>query len=346
MTTRRRFLGTAAGVTGAAIAATIDPNKAAAAQLPRETQATSAHSSAFTKANFTIELANQTQAGLKSADGGESIGQVVAFRNGNDPVANKFLGSVKTEEFHLLTPVSESLGLPWAQWIVDMPNFQGTKKNGAVVTSDFNFAVIRRREFHNALITEIKVPTLDGGSKDAGYLDIAVLPASASDGSPKGKTVAPTLTQPTKVWHTADFKLEIDGLDCTRVARIESFTIKQNVSESQFGEDRFPTLSPTTVEFPDLVVTFAAASLPSWQAWFDDFVVKGNNSDSNEKSGSITFLTPDLKTTLAVLNLHHIGIYRLDPDNEPDESDKLPRAQANLYVEQMNFTKLGPYALT
>ena len=65
------------------------------------------------------------------------------------------------------------------------------------------------------------------------------------------------------------------------------------------------------MEFPNLAVTLAESHAQTWQDWFDDFVVKGNNGQDNEKNGSLTFLAPDLKTTLATINFFNLGIFRL-----------------------------------
>ena len=60
----------------------------------------------------------------------------------------------------------------------------------------------------------------------------------------------------------------------------------------------------------------------------------------------ITFTSSTL-AELAVLQLHSMGIFRLDPDPEPSApTDAVVRARAELYVEAMNFSTLGSYILT
>ncbi len=61
-------------------------------------------------------------------------------------------------------------------------------------------------------------------------------------------------------------------------------------------------------------------------------------------TGERTFTAAQLALEIAVLRPHNIGIYRLDPDGEPGGS--VPRAHAALYVEQMNFTRLGSWSLS
>src|SRR5439155_4928770 len=184
VTTRRRFLGAAAGVTGVLAVSAIESSRADAAGISENAATSPATTRNFARGPISLELGGVQQAVLKSADGGDTIGQVTTYRSGSDPVAHKQIGNVKYEDFALLT--NFDIELPYAQWIVDMPNFQATRKNGAVVVGDFNFAVRSRREFQQALISEIGIPTLDASSKDAGYFTIGVTPEHASDGSPKG----------------------------------------------------------------------------------------------------------------------------------------------------------------
>lgn len=102
---------------------------------------------------------------------------------------------------------------------------------------------------------------------------------------------------------------------------------------------------PGRIEYPNLVVTFSAASLASWKKFFTDFVINGINGQTSEKQGKLTLLAADHVTELAVLQLHHIGIFRLDPDPEPvGGGEQIARATAGLYVEAMNFSMLGAYA--
>ena len=341
-TTRRRFLGAAAGVTGAAVVAAIDPGRANAATIAKDPASASAASNRFVGAALGLETGTTAQANLKEADGGDTYSDVVTVRSSEDPVKHKHIGQPKYE----VSSVRASLdtGLDYATWIVDTANFAHPRRSGAIVSADINGAVKARRQFTNALITEIKIPALDAASKDAGFLKVTWRPEHAADGSAKGTFAFASKQKP---WTEASFRLEIDGLDCTKVARIEEITITQAVLEVRDGESRFPTLTAGDVDFSDLVVTIAASGLSTWQQWFDDFVVKGNSTSSNEKNGTLTFLTSDLKTELGVLQLHHMGIYRLDPDNEPTTTHEgISRGKASLYVDQMNFTKLGPYALT
>ena len=92
-------------------------------------------------------------------------------------------------------------------------------------------------------------------------------------------------------------------------------------------------------------VQTCALPISGWKDWFNDFVVNGNNGQAKERSGRITLLGQNLTTVLGVLQLHNIGISRLDPDGEANPGG-VAKATAELYVETMNFSQLGTWILT
>jgi len=82
------------------------------------------------------------------------------------------------------------------------------------------------------------------------------------------------------------------------------------------------------VSFPDLEITFAEVSVESWQKWHEHFVIKGNNSEKDEKSGTLTLLSPNGQK-MASIKLHA-------PAGENDEEHHM-LASAHLYFQQMEF---------
>jgi len=163
------------------------------------------------------------------------------------------------------------MGQPIYDWITASwaKNYQ--RKDGAIIATDFNYGKKARREFHQALISEVTVPKLDAASKEPGYLDVT-LTTEETDTKGDAGTIQPAANAKQKLWTTANFRLEIDGVDCTKVNKIDSFTVKQQIIEFQEGQERIPIKVPGKLEFPNLVITFNAASGPSWLSWFTSFV--------------------------------------------------------------------------
>ena len=84
-----------------------------------------------------------------------------------------------------------------------------------------------------------------------------------------------------------------------------------------------------------------AAAEPFFE-WADDFIIKGNNGQKYEKSGSIDFLTLDLKTVLATLTFSNLGIFRCAPEKAEAGVESIRRVKAEMYCESMTFSMPAP----
>ncbi len=154
-----------------------------------------------------------------------------------------------------------------------------------------------------------------------------------------GKLIIPK-PSPQKRFLPSNFRLEIDGLDCSKVSKIDSFTVKQSIVADPIGETRDVPNEPGKLDFPNLRITLAEAGAATWTAWFDDFVLKGNNDESAEKGGRIVFLAPDLKQELGRIELHNLGIFALR--HPAPAAEAVSRVVAELYCERMEFQVGNP----
>ena len=344
-TSRRRFLGTAAGATGAAIGAVALSGKAAAAVAPQTGAAANPAGGGigarvYTSSHFALELNNKEMVGfLRDVEGGGIKADVIEFQTGSSGDILKNLGRLHYED--LSVQMGFSMSKTIYDWISASWNKNYQRKSGAIVAADFNYERRSRREFTDALISEVSFPALDGASKDAGFLTVTLTPEQTQTKGDSGKVQGATNTKQ-KQWTPANFRLEMGGLDCSRVSKVDAFAVKQNIIEIQQGEDRFPVKVPGKLEFPNLTVTFAASSGQSWTSWFEDFAVKGNSGAAQEKTGKIVFLAPNMTDVLAEIHLFGVGIFKLndgvfDPVNEPSAT-----MRAELYVERMAFIWFTP----
>jgi len=330
-------LGTAAGATGVALAAAAWKPAQAAAAVPdtgRGTQSPTAVERQFRPGVFALTLEGAGAGILKAIDGGDAYAEVVTIQTGDGGFPLKSIANVKYDDF----AVQLGFGMTKAvyDWVSATWLMQHPRRDGSITTADFNYQAKSERSFRDALISEVGFPKLDGSSKEAGYLTVTIAVEETTDHPASGAINAPVTKQ--KVWLTSNFKLELDGLDTTKVSKIDAFSVKQQIIEFVPGEERIPRKEGGKIEFPDLKITLATSSIATWSAWFDDFVIKGNNGSDNEKNGRIVFLSPDLQTELGEIKLIHVGIFRFDPDADDQSSaDKIARFTAELYVEQMQF---------
>jgi T4-like virus tail tube protein gp19 len=287
----------------------------------------------FTGGNFQLMLDGLKCGFLKSVDGGAPVGDVIS-EPGSTYFTKKHLGTINYE------PLVLQFGLAMAgqlyDWINASWNNKYARKNGAVVATDVNFNAVSQREFFNALISETTIPALDGSSKEPGYLTLKVAPeyTRISKGSGKVTDIAGA-TQ--KLWLPSNFKVTIDGLDCTKIRAVDSFTVKQAAATDDIGDARDYQRQAARLEFPNLKITLLESSAQSWFDWFDDFAMKGNNDDSKEKTGSIAFLSPNLAGELMRIDLFNLGIFRIGYDKRNANSDGAATVTAHLYCERMEL---------
>jgi len=334
-TSRKRFLAEAAGLTGALVAAGLaHPETANAAGTVR----------GVIGGTFFLELSKGGGGFVQSVAGGNITADVVDEQPASSFVP-KHLGMPKFEEF--VFKAGSGMSAEFYDWIHDAWNGTVDLKSGAVLKT-FGGATQNRREFSSGFITKVTMPALDASSKDAASMLVRFLGVNYRDVKGAG-TVPQPLAQ--KQWLASNFKLDITGIDTAKVTHIDAFTVDQGITDTSRQVDPNDvavsvgaitpafTLGYTPIDFPDLVVTFAATSAATWKAWFEDMVVKGM---SNEKDGTITYLDSTLKAEIGHIDLHNIGIFDLEDLSGESSKESLTRMRAHLYCERMNFVFSKP----
>jgi len=269
---------------------------------------------------------------LKSVDGGVAVADVISEAVGTLYYPKKHVGPISYSPFVL------EFGLAMANslydWIGASWRGKAIAKSGAIVLADQDFVAASQREFTNALITETTFPAFDATSKDPAYLTVTLSPESARVVKGSGK-ISPSKAQ--KLWLPSNFRLAIDGLDCTRVTKVDGFTVKQAVVTDNIGAGRIRLRQAGRLEFPNLKITLAEASATSWFEWFGAFVLKGDNDDSKEKNGSISLLAANLTDELMRIDLFNLGIFRIGQDRAEANSERVATVSAHLYCERMEL---------
>jgi hypothetical protein len=273
-----------------------------------------------TTGSFILELEGQSVP-VKSIEGGAAVGVVLtAAPAAGAHFREKHLSGVRFEPIAIAASSRRPRAL--FDWITTA--WQGTlaQKNGAVIRANATGTPQAKREFVKAALVETIVPMLDAGSRDPADFTVRLAPERTRDVTPP--TSLPPVAPPTPgdaPFLSANFRLNIVGLDCTRVSKIDSFTVKHN-------------LTPATgvPEFPNLRIELSAVSAGTWRTWFQSFVVDGHSSATDEKSGSLSFLNANLTTVLATINFYNLGIFRLE--NAPADPS---RVVAELYCERMEL---------
>lgn len=297
----------------------------------------------FTAGKFSLQLDGAHVGWIQSFEGGQATADVVTEKVNDGTVAHKHLAGVKYEDITI--SCGAGMSKAFYEWIKASFDHKHERKDGAIVAADYNFNTMTILSFSQALISEIGFPACDAGSKDAAKMTLKFSPALTqyqfNVGRPVFQEPPPEPDKQTR-WLVSNFRLKIDGLDeaSARVNKIEAITVKQTVVEDSVGEDR--GLIPGPLDYSDLKITLPEHNAGEVTAWHEDFVIKGENGQDKERTGTLEFLTEDLKTTLFSLEFDHLGIFKLTPDPyTSDNSGKLRHIQAEMYVEEIKFNPPG-----
>ncbi|MGE5653062.1 MAG: phage tail protein [Bacillota bacterium] len=291
----------------------------------------------YVSGNYMLELDGVNVGFVKSVSGGNAYADVVVEPAGSDPFVRKHIGQPKYEAF--TTQIGLSMGKPMYDWISSSWQMNGQRRNGVVYTTDFNFNTTLSRNFYNAQLTETTIPAMDGASKEPAYITIKFEPeyTRTMKAGKEQKVAAASAKGEQKLWLPSNFRLEIDGLDTSKVNKIDAFTVKQTAVKEDIGDARDFKKDPGKLDFPNLKITLSAAAADSWTAWFEDFVVQGNNGQDKEKNGTLYMLATDRQTVLAKIKLFNMGVVSIGEVASEAGSDTIQRYQAELYVERMEF---------
>jgi hypothetical protein len=290
-------------------------------------QPTSTH--ALTSEFYELDIAG-VPAGLPdSFDGGDAVGPVVIEKLGPDFIIHKHIAGVTYEEITLTC--GADMSQDFFANLKSVLNRKFSTKNFAVKTLDANLKAGSQMNIFNAFISQIGFPALDGASKGVAKLTIKITPEYTRMQTATG---SPRLATPSKRWLASNFRLSIARLDCTHVKQIDAFTATVVGSSSNVGEQR-DYQSPSHLELSNLVVTLPESHCQSFRDWHDDFVVKGNNGQTQERTGTLDFLSEDLKSTLFSINFGGLGIFRLTRLHP--ESGQNVFVRAEMYCETVDL---------
>ena len=292
------------------------PAKTYVKESAKKSAKTSATSSAASTRSFRLELAGQSIP-VNSIAGGAAVGIVVNDPPTMSPFREKHLSGTRFEPiaieapFNSARPLFDLVGSAW----------KGTRPqaNGALIAVDAQGRAVSRREFVKAVVAEATVPTLDGASRDPAIMTVRLAPQQTSDVAPP--VTLPAVPRPPAPSLASNFRLSITGLDCTRVARIESFTVRPQAS---------------VVEFPDLRIELSPVSGATWRDFYRTMVIEGHSTPMSEKTGALELLSANLATVIATISFFNLGIFGLD-ETLPDATTGATRLVADLYCERMEL---------
>ena len=124
-----------------------------------------------------------------------------------------------------------------------------------------------------------------------------------------------------KEWLRSNFRVEIGGLPCDRVMRVDAFTW---------------TCAPDgAITVPDVRLVISRADLAAWEAAARRWFIDRDNRDRDEMTGRITVLAADGKDELAAIELGNVGLRKFSHDEVGDAGGAFAVV---LYAEKLGLT--------
>lgn len=285
--------------------------------------------------NYILELDGVAMGSIKSFDGGGISTDVINEALTNSYFVKKHIGAPKYEEINIT--FTANMEPDFYKWIQDTLAGQYSRKSGSIVVLDYNYNIVRRYDFTDAIISEISFPEMNAGSEEKVLMSVKLKPelvklnTSSQGAKYSAKNSNKNSNEMEKNLLTSDFRFSIDGLSTNHVQKIDAITIKMSAVEENIGELRDYQVEPGRLSIPNLAVTVAESDAQSFVNWHDDFVVKGQNDESKEKTGTLEYLSQNKKDIKFKLTFKHVGIFSLTREKDVNS------LKAGLYVEEIVF---------
>lgn len=305
-----------------------------------------AGSPAYTAAHFLLELDDKQPVGFtRSVEGGGVRAEILNHHMGQHNDQWRQLSKPKYDDFKI--QVGMSMADNFYDWIKGFFTGEIVRKNGALVAADYHYEIRARREFFDALISELGFPTVDAKDKNAAYLTVSIVPERIRFLKGDGKKMQPSGGgQGLKMWNACNFDFAIDGFEapCRRVTKVDGFTIKQKILEYHAGSLREAMRVPGILEFPNISFYVPEADADPFFQHFTKRVISGEPAPDTRLTGHLT-AKGQFGEDLCSIMMQGIDIAAVTPDKSQSGSEDFKMVKIEISVEKMHFEFGDPAAI-
>jgi phage tail-like protein len=296
----------------------------------------------YAAAHFALELHGFDGINVvRSIEGGGLKADVMTHQIGGTYERWRQLGKPKFEDIKM--QIGTAMSEPFFKWIEAFFLGKFERKNGAIVAGDFYYKERARREFSEALITELTLPKFDANDKNTVYMNVTLnvedMVYKKGDTSKSLEFIGNSEAQ--KAWKSCNFNFSIDGLDCcSRATKVDSFTIKQNMTEYHQGGRRTAVKLPTAIDYPQISFYLPEGDA---QPLSDHFKKRGVDGEVPGRLHGQLQTFDNAKKPAFTLEFHNADIINIQPDKSDSTSEEMKQFKVDMYVERMSFTYGSAY---
>lgn len=283
----------------------------------------------FTAGAFLLSVDGSEASLVASVDAGNTVGQVAVV--GGGPIPDKQLtGTVLVQPMKIRFAPGTTRALE--EWLADGLLPGDRRASGEVKLLDSSGKAVSRRTFLNAGIQQLVIPTLDVASNDPLSLSAVVKPTATTyetDSSGGGKVGS----KAAKAVLSSSFRMTVDGLDASGVAKIDAITVTQVLSTSGV---------PQSVEVSNIIVSLTASTSSAWFTWFDDMIA-GGGSNALERDGAIELRVGNAQDVRGTIRLRGLGIVSIGAERadgwvtKKGAAGASERVKVEMYCESVEY---------
>jgi hypothetical protein len=170
--------------------------------------------------------------------------------------------------------------------------------------------------FDSAFLTATGLPRLDSSNRAPASIALRVWARSLEQRPTTAELHVPVQEHQVR-WRSCDFRVEIDGIDCSTVSSVASFTVKSSRSG---GKSAFPRFEVSVATGPHSM---------SWSQW-EKTAAEGGDAP---RGGAIVYLAPDALTEHGRISLSGLRLLMLSTAKV--SSDEIGHLVATLSCDHM-----------
>lgn len=292
--------------------------------------------SAYSAAHFAFEMDGKAELGMfRSIEGGGMKAEVMSYQHGGTYDRWRQLGKPKFEDIKL--QVGMAMTEPFYAWIAEFFKGNPVRKDGTIVAADFYYKERARREFTDAMISELTFPKLDASDKNTAYMNVSMSVENIVFKKGGGGALQQNAGGDKQVdWKACNFSFSLDDFpdECKRVTKVDSFTIKHTVLDYHSGGRRTASKTPSAIDWPQLSFYLPEADAQKLIAQFE---VRGVGGETGKRlNGVIDAFDNKLESHLKVKFLE-ANIANVSHDKADSATEEIKLVKFDLTVEKMEF---------
>jgi hypothetical protein len=244
-------------------------------------------------------------------------------------------GNVKIGTFGSTYSISETNKI--LDWCLSLPRKQVVTTAGAVIMSNHNFDAMRRIDWTEGYITELKFPALAANeAKKPFTVDFKWQPSTVEYTKASGK-ISATQGAKHKTWLTSNFRFQGLPGDVDYITKIDLPAITAKLAAESYGTKRLPEQHYANIDIGEVKLEFSARSRDSVLGYVQKVIRDGKLTDNEYLDFGIELLDPSLAKTMGTIQLYGCGLLKYTEPKYESNKEETSKFTLDFTVERFDL---------